>query len=439
MIANHDGHVSELRCSLPLHVLDSRLYDEAHSATLATRRLLLGSRDIDGGQAVGTHGEHSDDEEDLELPTYPDHVRDRVANAYLPETALMRMANPWVSQGVSPIIQRRNPMSHGSSGMVSPAPIEPISYFRNTPPAHDPLAQLPAVPSSDTEQLHWVNSELLLSLSSQPNGREERPRHVPPEHTPPESAGASRGGSRHGSRFPSRRGSRANSRAASPERHSSDGSRPPPPLPAAADKTYVHSQSAASRNTHNLFHVSMKPFTSLTSSFHLPSRSHTAGLMSSHSSVHGSSLSGMTPMRAASSTDVSRGPSRPPSRGSTPSSSGMNTPAIPRSATGDQIALHRAFIETPDYEIASRGFLGGGIPPLSSYVGLPSYEEASASRPPERSMSDTDLAGRMEAAMRMSSPRSHARQGHRTRDDSVVGAATAPPSPPRRAATQAEV
>ena len=209
MIANQDGHVSELRCSLPLHVLDNRLYDEAHAATLATRRLLLGARDVDGGQAVGTHGGETQDEEeeDLELPTYPDHVRDRVANAFLPETALMRMANPWVLQGVSPIIHRTT-MSNGSSGMVSPVPIEPIPYFRNAPPAHDPLAQLPAVPSPDTEQLHWVNSELLLSLSSQPNERAERPGHGHADHTPPESAGQSRGGSRHGSRFPSRRGSR---------------------------------------------------------------------------------------------------------------------------------------------------------------------------------------------------------------------------------------
>ncbi|KAI0084902.1 hypothetical protein BDY19DRAFT_997302 [Irpex rosettiformis] len=431
MIANQDGHVSELRCSLPLHVLDNRLYDEAHSATLATRRLLLGSRDVDGGQAVGTHGEGNEEEEDLELPTYRDHVRDRVANAFLPETALMRMTNPWVFQGVSPIIQR-NIMSNGSSGLVSPAPIEPIPYFRNTPLAHDPLAQLPAVPSPDAEQLRWVNSELLLSLSSQPNERAERPRPPHPEHTPPESAGPSRGGSRHGSRFPSRRGSRANSRGVSPERQLTDASRmslPTLPMSLASDETYVHSQNAASRNTHGLFHISMKPFTTLTSQFHLPTRSHTMSIMATHSPIHGSGLSSMTPMRTASSTDVSRGPSRPPSRGSSPPSSGLNTPAFPRAATGDQIALHRAFIETPDYEIASRGFLGGGIPPLSSFAGLPSYEEAANG--PERSMSDTDLAGRMEAALRMTSLR-----GHLGRDE---GASTAPPSPPRRAATQAQV
>ena len=37
--------------------------------------------------------------------------------------------------------------------------------------------------------------------------------------------------------------------------------------------------------------------------------------------------------------------------------------------------LHRAFTEVPDYAIASKGFIGG-VPPLSSLQGLPSYEES---------------------------------------------------------------
>ena len=41
LIANLDGHTSELRCSLPIHVLDARLADEARAATLATRRVIL--------------------------------------------------------------------------------------------------------------------------------------------------------------------------------------------------------------------------------------------------------------------------------------------------------------------------------------------------------------------------------------------------------------
>jgi hypothetical protein len=49
--------------------------------------------------------------------------------------------------------------------------------------------------------------------------------------------------------------------------------------------------------------------------------------------------------------------------------------------------LHRAFTEVPDYDIASRGFLGG-VTPLETMQGLPSYEEAEM----QRSRSESDLA-----------------------------------------------
>jgi hypothetical protein len=49
--------------------------------------------------------------------------------------------------------------------------------------------------------------------------------------------------------------------------------------------------------------------------------------------------------------------------------------------------LHRAFTEVPDYGIASRGFLGG-VTPLETLQGLPSYEEAEM----QRSRSESDLA-----------------------------------------------
>jgi hypothetical protein len=48
----------------------------------------------------------------------------------------------------------------------------------------------------------------------------------------------------------------------------------------------------------------------------------------------------------------------------------------------DSELLHRAFVEAPGYEIALRGFLGG-VPPLSSMQGLPSYDEASRSGTPD--------------------------------------------------------
>ena len=406
MITNMDGHVSELRCSLPLHILDSQLYDEAHANTIATRRLLLGARDVDGGQAVGTHGDHDEEEEDAELPSYPAHVRDRVANAYIPEAAVMRVTNPWVQQRISPVVRRETE----PPSMYSPAPLECFPYGnRHGTAPHLPItrSQLPQSPGPD--ELHWVSSELLLSLHEHPEAPNAQPpqRRSPLEQTPPESVAHSRPTSRPVSRIHSRPGSRANSRAASPTRWSSDSSRSLSHANTfSSDNTYVHSGSSASRNLHGLFHVSMKPFTSLTSGFGLGHRSHSH----THVGQHGTA--------SRSSTDVSRA-GHPGSGTSTPTSSGMNTPALPRNMTEDQLLLHRAFIETPDYEIASRGFLGGGIPPLSSYAGLPSYDEVTEERALERSLSDTDLAARMQ-------PRSMTT----ALNAGTAVSATAPPSPP---------
>ena len=85
-----------------------------------------------------------------------------------------------------------------------------------------------------------------------------------------------------------------------------------------------------------------------------------------------------------------------------------------RPITADPITgpmlLHRAFTQTPDYEVASRGFLGGGVPPLESFRGLPSYEEAAgeadgaASLPRSRSVPDMarpSLGSRMTMTMAM--------------------------------------
>ena len=425
MITNLDGHVSELRCSLPVHILDHRLYDEAHANTLATRRLLLGARDVDGGQALGTHGDDSGDEEDVELPSYPAHVRDRVANAYMPDAGVMRVTNPWVAQRISPVVRRETAQAE-SPGMYSPAPLEVYPYHHHhqqqqqrngTAPVPTARSQLPQNPTPENQQLHWVNSELLLSLSQQPDTPAQVVRS-PLDQTPPESMPHSRAASRPVSRPASRHGSRANSRASSPTRSSGDGSRSTLSRAGSvsSDPTYVHTSSTASRNLHGLFHISMKPFTSLSHGFGLGNR------------AHAHLPAGAAPSASRSSTDVSR-----TSGHSTPTSSGMNTPAIvhapPRNLTEDQLLLHRAFVETPDYEIASRGFLGGGIPPLSSYAGLPSYDEVAESRRGgealERSMSETDLAARMvPAAARRRSVAGLRAQGV------VDTPATAPPSPP---------
>ncbi|CCM03202.1 uncharacterized protein FIBRA_05326 [Fibroporia radiculosa] len=391
LIGNSDGHTSELRCSLPLHVLDHRLYEEARAATLHTRRILLGPQDVEGGQAIGTHGE-DDAEEDMDLPSYPSHVRDRVANAYIPDSAVMRVVNPWVLQGISPTMALAQ--SEHSSGMQSPAVLETWQVPHGSVPPSGSVhsnRHLPHDPAPGAAPLEWVNTELLLSLRGEPmapeaSAQQPPPRTTPPSRTPPESSPASR----HGSRFPSRRQSRANSRAASPERgsptvlSSSGGMHGPH----GHGETYVHSHSTASRNMHSLFNIAMKPFTSLSNTFSLSSRS------TSHTNLHGHGHS-------HSQSGVSTAIGSPSANASMVNLNGVVHPSQPSAMTSPQ-RLHYAFTEVPDYDMASRGFLGGGITPLSSMRGLPSYEDAAAMRTAERgsgfsaaerSFSDTDLAG----------------------------------------------
>lgn len=63
---NLDGHYSELRCSLPVHLLAKEVLDETLAATNATRTALLGES-------------HGIQVQEIVLPAYHDHTRDRGA------------------------------------------------------------------------------------------------------------------------------------------------------------------------------------------------------------------------------------------------------------------------------------------------------------------------------------------------------------------------
>ncbi|KAF9236340.1 hypothetical protein BU15DRAFT_50123 [Melanogaster broomeanus] len=339
LMSNLDGHTSELRCSLPLHILDPRLLDEARANSAATRRLLL-----DGPEVP------SDEEQDAELPSYPAHVRDRVANMYLPDSATTRVMNPWVHSGVSPTYNPEHQSRSGAwtpSGAASPLMPHPIS------------SHLPPVPQSGTSApLDWVNSELLLSLSSSAPTR-PRANTSPHPHSPGHSDPVSQPPSRPESRLLSGRGSRA----PSPERHltmSSLSSMTMSPI-SSSNETYVH-DGQASRSLPALFIMQMKPFTSLTSPGWLASRSN------SHSNL-------------TSLADQNHGSHRPHSHGHGQSSARTGTGTTPSTGTDampENELWHRAFTEVPDYGVASRGFIGG-VTPLTSMRGLPSYEEAEQS------------------------------------------------------------
>ena len=362
LLSGLDGRTSELRCSLPLHILDYRLLDEAKSATERTRRLLLGGPE-----------EPEEHDPDLELPSYPSHIRDRIANMYLPDQAVMRVTNPWIQHGISPV-QLDSDQDGGRHSEITSGTHTPIeAQYVSRPTGHH-----------DDSDLEYVNSELLLSLSER----------VPP---PPESAPSSRSASRRASQAPSR----AQSRPPSPDRdrerepsshqlrsrRSSSGTGTSTSSPGATPSTHLHENNAASRNLHGLFHTTMKPLTSLASPFALPwhytpippplsPHSHPR---QAHGNGNGSGHAGTTTTTAAATGT------------SGPSASGTATAAalLPRTVpVTSHSLLHRAFTEVPDYGIASRGFLGG-VTPLETLQGLPSYEEAAAAT--QRSRSEPDL------------------------------------------------
>ncbi|KAG5639033.1 hypothetical protein H0H81_007646 [Sphagnurus paluster] len=339
LILNLDGHTSELRCSLPLHILDYRLLNESRVHSAATRRLLIGEAEVPPVE-----------EEDVQLPSYNQHIRDRVANMFLPDSATLRVTNPWIWQGASPVHAPDAPPTAWpitSSGQSTPLEAHLLTHLPHQP---DPTSSTP---------LEWVNSELLLSLSDHAPPRLRAHSPTRPADSPPSSGPISRTHSRTNSRSrPDSRGlSRFSSRATSVER---DRQHPIAQIHVGgAHETYVHS-GHASRNMHSLFAATMKPF----SSFSPYWMSRTSSALPS-------------PAEMEREREVATRPNQ------------VHTISVPDRVTGTEL-LHRAFTEVPDYAVASRGFIGG-VPPLSSMQGLPSYEET------VRTSSDGDLSARFSA------------------------------------------
>jgi len=273
LIANPDGHTSELRCSLSIHVLDNLVLSEARTASAPTRRILLGIYD--------------DPEEDLEhtqLPSYNAHVRDWV---------------PTTDQSYSVPSGTRTP----SSGLHSPS-IQAQSDMH-----------LPQVPTDSP--LDLITSALSRHQLSNSHRR---------------SGDWSASNSRFSSRLPSR--------ASSPERGSRSNGQASP----------VHSHESRG--------IFRRPFSAITSSFSHSNRNH------SHQSI--------TTLSQPHTPDITE---VPPRRGRSEQNTTQNSP-VPSPPLSSSSMLSY-FHEVPDYETASRGFAGGGVPPLTSMRGLPTYEEAS--------------------------------------------------------------
>ncbi|KAL4073730.1 hypothetical protein J3A83DRAFT_2606954 [Scleroderma citrinum] len=327
LMSNLDGHTSELRCSLPVYILDRHFLEEARANSAATRRLMLGAPEVP-----------LEEEQDAELPSYSAHVRDRVPNMYLSEAATMRVTNPWAA--------------HVDGDHLTPH--DPLSSRRPMIP------HLPPVPQSGTNTpLEWINSELLLSMSSRDASQHNPNRSFSPSH----SNGGSTPASHSGSRLASRRGSRA----PSPERHltmtsiSSANGANGSIFNSTPNETYVHS-SQASRSLPGIFNVTMKPTTHAWRSSRSSSYTNLAG------SMQPSTLAGNTIGHYAHPLISMHGP-RPI----------VPTPPTPPQEVSGSITesemWHRALTEVPDYRASARGIIGG-VPPLTTMHGLPSYEEA---------------------------------------------------------------
>ncbi|KAG8747793.1 hypothetical protein FRC10_011238 [Ceratobasidium sp. 414] len=314
IISNMDGHTSELRCALPIHVMDPRLAEEVRLATNATRSLLFGS-------------ENTEETQNIQLPSYQAHVLDRIAVADVSQPT-RTVSNPLSRSGSS-----ANVAGMASSG-AQPRPSTGAFNIRTTP-----SASAPGSPGPSTGLDSAVDSELLLSLGAQPSGLPATSGPPSSSNTPPES----RRESRAGSRVASRAGSRAGSRASSPERGQ-----------------YAHGgidghklAGALHSNRSSLFHfpTSMKPFTP----FNKSRSSHSANPSGSGNHI-------FTP----GSTSGNHTPASHHTSGSHTPGTGTHSPGEP--TTTDPLS------RVPDYAVASRGFLGGGVTPLSR--DLPSYDQA---------------------------------------------------------------
>jgi len=357
-IHNRDGHVSELRCSLPIHILDGRFLSEAREASVLTRRMALEAENLWRGEedeedlglrggGAGTGGgelnESGDIFVDRELPSYVSHVRDRVANMYYPETATVRV--PWIDIAASSdgtatedsnwnddnpegslFLSLPHPHSRQRSESGQNAPDQP-----HEPHHHPPRS--PSAPSSPSS-IEWVNSTPLSSL------RRRATTHNATQATDSRQTHSG-----------------VDMRSGSSEGNPDSGLN-------LSDGRGKGTGGGHPKNLSSLLKAIIRPFTSL--------NHHGNG---GHSRTSKASLLQDDPdvPQFQSSGPSSRRPLRTRSA-SIPSTFPFATRYLRPSPSASPI-INRSISEVPDYSVASRGFMGG-VQPLSSLIGLPSYEES---------------------------------------------------------------
>lgn len=399
---NPDGHVSELRCALPIHILAPSLAVESSLASAGSRNLLFGENGVLAPSALPQ----------VDLPSYQDHMMDRIANA---ETASYFSnasgfaPTPWSARstpagtplGTSPPNSRpssptgrHSAPGHGGQSRPANSSHQSALASRGSSGSNTPVS-----PQVEDEQDHrnWIDSELMGSLALE---------HTSPPGSNPPSQPNSRPSSRPGSRPPSRPGSPEHGMSMSSS--STQAGNPwvnapfPEPPPLAA-------RSASSGSSFFHLHVP-KPLRPLTAFTRTSSSSSASNHSGSNSHPSPSALSHALAMHAAKGqhggrthsefniihthSAMSNSPNGPSAANSPLSSSPVTSfasPALPfhlptphshshshthmdpHSPTSPPLTTEEAndplvdfLSQVPSYSVASRGFLGGGVTPLST-------------------------------------------------------------------------
>jgi len=357
-IHNRDGHISELRCSLPIHILDGRVLSEAREASVLTRRMALeaeglwrGEEDEEDlglrGGGVGVGGgelnENGDIFVDRELPSYVSHVRDRVGNMYYPETATVRV--PWVDISTGGEATATEELSWNDGDVegglfLSPPHPQHQSSSRSesgqNPRQYHHPPRSPSAPSSPST-LDWVNSTPLSSL------RRRATTHNATQATDSRQTH-----------------NEVDIRSESFERDPGSGS-------GLSDGHSQGTEGGQPKNLSSLLKAIIRPFTTF-----------------NHHGNGGHRRNSKVPLLQVDP-DIRQVPSSGPSSSSRrplrtrsasiPSTFPSTTRSYLRPSPSASPIINRSISEVPDYSVASQGFMGG-VPPLSSMIGLPSYEES---------------------------------------------------------------
>lgn len=396
MLVDTDLALPAVRCALPIYILASSLAEEARLASAGSRNLLFGESGVLA---------HSDVPQ-VDLPSYQDHVMDRVANmetaSYFSHAAGFTptlwsgfstpMGTPIAGSPMTspPPSRPASPGRHFSAPVVAtlgsnasrPAHISGTSYVsRHSSGTNTPVLASPSMDMGDHPEAHrnWIDSELMGTLNL--------------DHTSPP-------GSNPTSRPSSRPGSQPNSRPASPSHGTSTNFGHPlePPslvratttgssffslhLPKPLRPLTAFSRMGSSSSVHQVSSPGG-------STAHHPSPSALSSALAAHA-ARASPL-----VRAGSSADIhhhSAMSNHSPTGPSTTSSPTSTSPVVTTSFLNPIMHSHEVgsasparsptsaeeqvdfLSQVPSYSVAARGFLGGGVVPLSTL--LPNYEDS---------------------------------------------------------------